>query len=135
MPSSYNRVDVPTTTSDGALATIEVPGSGPSISNGSASLRVEFSIGSINVQSRNIADTTVEEELSSDMQEVTGQYDLPSGARAQREAVSASNRVDVYVPADSDVVYVSVAASGPGDCLEGTLATIRDRMVDSIQLA
>lgn len=135
MPSSYTREDVPALVGDEPVATIEVPSSGPSINSGSGGLRVEFSIGSINVQSRTSTDTTVEDELSSELPEVTDEYDLPSGARAQREEVSRTDRVDVYLPSDSDVVYVSVAASGPDDCLDGTLATVRDRMVDSIQLA
>lgn len=135
VPSSYSREDVPATLADEPLATIGVPDSGASINNGSALLRVEYSIGSINVQSENNSDTSVEDELLPDLQEVTDDYDLPAGARAQREEAGASDRVDVYIPNDPDVVMVSVAASGPGECLDGSLATIRDEMVNSIQLA
>jgi len=135
VPSSYSREDIPAMLADETLATIGVPDAGASINSGSALLRVEYSIGSINVQSEHSADTTVEDELLPDLQEVTDDYDLPAGARAQREEAGASDRVDVYIPNDPDVVMVSVAASGPGECLDGSLATIRDEMVNSIQLA
>mgnify|MGYP002277017089 CR=1 FL=1 len=135
VPSSYTREDVPATIADEPLATIGVPASGAEIDSGSATLRVEFSIGSVTVQSQNNSDTTVEAELAADATEVTDEYDLPEGARAQRTDTGSTNRVDVYIPADPDVVMVTVSASGPGDCLEGSLATIRDEMVNTIQLA
>lgn len=135
VPSSYAREDVPAMLSDDPVATIGVPESGASINPGSRVLRVEYSRGSINVQSRDNPNTTVEAELSSDLTEVTAEYDLPSGARAQRTDIPGGNRVDVYIPADSDVVYVSVAAAGLEECLDGSLTTIRDEMVNSIQLA
>jgi hypothetical protein len=135
MPSSYNREDVPATLADQPLATIGVPASGPTINSGSAVLRVEYSVGSINVQSENNSDSTVEQELSPDLTEVTDQYDLPSSARAQRDPSGTSDRVDVYIPNGSDVVMVSVAAAGPQECFEGTLVMVRDEMVNSIQLA
>jgi len=135
VPSSYTREDVPAMIGDETLATIGVPASGADIDRGSATLSAEFSIGSITVQSRNNPDSSVEEELSADATEVTDEYDLPEGARAQRTETGSSNRVDVYVPADSDVVRVTVSASGPGDCLGGSLTTIRDEMVNTIQLA
>lgn len=133
VPSSYTREDIPAMLSDDPVATINVPSEGATINRGSATLRVEYAIGSVVVQSRRRSETTVEDELMPDLSEVTDEYDLPSGARAQREAVAQSDRIDVYIPAGSDVIYVSVAASGPDDCLEGTLPTIRDAMVDSIQ--
>jgi NAD(P)-dependent dehydrogenase (short-subunit alcohol dehydrogenase family) len=80
-------------------------------------------------------DSTVDEELSPDLTEVTDQYGLPSGARAQRDPSGTSDRVDVSIPNGPDVVMVSVAAAGPQECLEGTLVTVRDEMVNSIQLA
>jgi hypothetical protein len=135
VPSSYTREDVPATVADEPLATIEVPDSGD-VQRQSIVLRVSFtSRGSVNVQSRNNSSTTVEDELSPDQPEVTDEYDLPAGARAQRAEITRTNRVDVYIPADSDVVMVSVAASGPDECLDGSLATIQERMVNSIQLA
>jgi hypothetical protein len=135
VPSSYTREDVPTLVSDNPVATIGVPSSGASINAGSATLRVEYAIGSVVVQSRDNPDSTVEDELSSGLTEVTDQYDLPSGARAQRAETGTSDRVDVYIPSGSDVVYVSVSAAGPENCLDGSLTTIRDEMVNSIQLA
>lgn len=105
------------------------------INRGSAALRVEYQRGSINVQSQNSSDTTVEDTLLADLPEVTDEHNLPSGARAQRQEVAGSDRVDVYIPADPDVIYVGVAAAGTDNCLDGSLTTIRDQMVNSIQLA
>jgi hypothetical protein len=135
VPSSYTREDVPATVADETLATIDAPASGPSVERSSGLLAVVFNMGSINVQSQSNSDTTVEDELSPTASEVTDEYDLPAGARAQREAVPSTVRIDVYIPAAPDVVMVSVAASGPDNCLDGSLGTVRDRMVNSIQLA
>lgn len=134
VPSSYTTEDVPTMLSNDPAANIGVPSSGASIESGSGTLRVRYDIGSVIVQSRNSTNTTVEEELMEGLSDVTDEYDLPSGARAQREGTGTSERVDVYIPSGSDVVYVSVAASGTDECLEGSLGTIRDEMVNSIQV-
>lgn len=134
MPGSYDRMEIPTMLSDRPTTTIGVPASGGSVDSQSTVLTVEYDIGSITVQSDHTSDTTVDEELSPEMAEVTGEYDLPADARAQRETAGISSRVDVYIPDGSGVVMGSVAASAPEECRDGSLGSIRDEMVNSIQL-
>jgi hypothetical protein len=135
VPSSYTREDVPTILSDDPLATIGVPASGPSVSTRTSGLRVEYSIGSITVNGQQFPDSSVEEALSTGLEDVTDQYDLPPEARALRNDGTNTDRVEVYLPDGPNVVLVMVSASGPGECLDGPLVTVRDEMVDSVQLA
>jgi hypothetical protein len=132
-PSSYDRQPIPLNNDSSEPAvSIEAPASGGSVETAPSLLRVTYGRDMISFSVSVYAGQGVDDVIGEAINEMTDEYDLPSGVRVLGSSSAGLENRRVLLPSDSGAIDVASTLMSD-DCLDA-LRPVRDHMVNSLEV-